>query len=138
MHGASFAPRPASTRPRRRPRTEQYYECWSNRAYYRDGWLARSIQKRGAPIDLDNWTLHDLDEDFSESVDVRAAASGEAAELVEAFDAAAWENLVYPLDNRDRLHKFFDTPPYAARAGRPAADVPARACRRCTARTSCR
>ena len=53
-----------STRAAPSPRTEQYYECWSNRAYYRDGWLARSIQKRGEPIDLDNWTLHHLDERF--------------------------------------------------------------------------
>lgn len=27
------------------PRREQYYECWSNRAFYRDGWLARSIHQ---------------------------------------------------------------------------------------------
>ena len=43
------------------PRREQYYECWSNRAYYRDGWLARSLQIRDQPIDMDNWTLHHLD-----------------------------------------------------------------------------
>ena len=38
------------------PRTEQYYECWSNRAYYRSGWLARSLQVRDTPINMDNWT----------------------------------------------------------------------------------
>ena len=43
------------------PRTEQYYECWSNRAYVRDGWLARSLQIRGELIDMNNWTLHNLD-----------------------------------------------------------------------------
>ncbi|MBC9868604.1 MAG: hypothetical protein F7B06_12040 [Opitutae bacterium] len=30
------------------------------------------------------------------------------AELVNAFDKAAWENRVYPLDNRDRIQKFSD------------------------------
>jgi arylsulfatase len=112
MSGRSFAPvlldseAPAT-------RTEQYYECWANRAYYRDGWLARSIQKRGEAIDLDNWTLHNLDEDFSESVDLRAQFPDKLAELVEAFDGAAWENQVYPLDNRSRPQKFFDTPAWA-------------------------
>jgi arylsulfatase A-like enzyme len=94
-------------------RTEQYYECWANRGYYRDGWLARSIQKRGEAIDMDNWTLYHLDEDFSESVDLRAQHPEKLAQLVAAFDKAAWANQVYPLDNRNRPQKFFDTPAYA-------------------------
>ena len=102
------------------PRREQYYECWSNRAYYRDGWLARSIQKRGAPICMDNWTLHNLTEDFSESTDLRAQYPDKLDELVAAFDDAAWENMVYPLDNRDRLQKFADSSPQL----RAAADAP--------------
>jgi len=93
------------------PRTEQYYECWSNRAYCRDGWLARSLQKRGEAIDLDNWTLHDLAHDFSESEDVRARYPEKLHELTEAFDAAAWKYFVYPLDNRDRRDKFTDAAP---------------------------
>jgi arylsulfatase len=96
------------------PRREQYYECWSNRGYFRDGWLARSLQKRGEPIDLDNWTLHDLDRDFSESVDVRDRHPDKLRELVAAFDAAAWTNLVYPLDNRTMVQKMSDG---TARAG---------------------
>jgi len=112
LNGKSFAPvlmdgdAPA-------PRNEQYYECWANRAYYSDGWLARSIQKRGDAIDMDTWTLHNLRTDFSESVDLRAHHPEKLADLVEAFDAAAWENMVYPLDNRNRAQKFFDTPAYA-------------------------
>jgi arylsulfatase len=109
MNGASFASAlvDPSASP---PRTEQYYECWANRAYYRDGWLARSIQKRGEQIDMDNWTLHNLDADFSESVDLRDRHPDKLAELVQAFDEAAWANNVYPLDNRNRAQKFFDTP----------------------------
>jgi arylsulfatase len=110
MDGASFAAvllddaAPA-------PRAEQYYECWANRAYYRDGWLARSIQKRGEPIDLDNWTLHDLERDFSESTDLGAKHPERLRELTDAFDRAAWRYSVYPLDNRDRRDKFTDAPP---------------------------
>ncbi len=92
------------------PRIEQYYECWSNRAFYRDGWLARSLQVRGKPIDMNNWTLHNLDADFSESRDLSAEYPERLAELVAAFDAAAWKHFVYPLDNRDRPGKFSDTP----------------------------
>jgi hypothetical protein len=112
MSGRSFAP-VVLDGDAPSPRGEQYYECWANRAFYRDGWLARSIQRRGEAIDMDNWTLHNLDEDFSESVDLRAQFPDKLAELVEAFDVAAWENQVYPLDNRSRPQKFFDTPAYA-------------------------
>ncbi len=92
------------------PRIEQYYECWSNRAYVRDGWLARSLQIRGEPIDMSNWSLHNLDEDFSESIDLAAGHPSKLKELVNAFDAAAWKYFVYPLDNRSRPGKFSDVP----------------------------
>jgi arylsulfatase len=113
-HGKSFAavlrdPNASS------PRSEQYYECWANRAYYRDGWLARSLQKRGEAIDMDNWTLHDLKSDFSESIDLRARHPDKLRELTDAFDKAAWENLVYPLDNRSMVQKLAD----AATRGQP-------------------
>jgi arylsulfatase len=92
------------------PRTEQYYECWSNRAYFRDGWLARSLQVRGQPIDMGNWTLHNLEDDFAEATDLAHEAPGKLAELVDAFDAAAWKNSVYPLDNRTLMGKLSDAP----------------------------
>ena len=119
MHGMSFTS-VLDDAEALSPRTEQYYECWSNRAFYRSGWLARSIQKRGQPIDLDNWTLHNLDDDFSESTDLRDQHSDKLDELVAAFDEAAHENMVYPLDNRDRFQKFADV----SEEERAAADQP--------------
>ena len=110
IHGVSFVPLLLdASAPSQR--TEQYYEVWSNRAFYRDGWLARSLQKRGDPIDLDNWTLHHLDTDFSESRDVAAEHPEKLQALKRAFDKAAWSHFVYPLDNRDRKGKFTDGPP---------------------------
>ncbi len=107
------------------PRSEQYYECWSNRAYYRDGWLARSLQIRDRPIDMDNWTLHNLAEDFSESTDIAAQHPDKLKELIEAFDAAAWMYFVYPLDNRGRPGKFSDVPAWAReRANHPRRFLP--------------
>jgi len=94
------------------PRNEQYYECWANRAYYRDGWVAVSLQKRGEAIDFDNWTLHAHAEDFSESMDLRRQHPQKLKELVAAFDEAAWANMVYPLDNRTPAEKFLELPPH--------------------------
>ena len=94
------------------PRNEQYYECWANRAYYRDGWVAVSLQKRGEAIDFDNWTLHAHAEDFSESMDLRRQQPQKLAELVAAFDEATWANMVYPLDNRTPAEKFLELPPH--------------------------
>jgi arylsulfatase len=116
MHGKSFVP-VLFDAAAPSPRTEQYYECWSNRAYYRDGWLARSLQKRGMPIDMDNWTLHNLHDDFSESIDVRDQHPEKLHELVEAFDQAAWPNMVYPLDNRSMLQKLSDGAPHGQPTG---------------------
>ena len=92
-------------------RNEQYYECWSNRGYYRDGWVAVSIQKLGQKLDFDNWVLHRHATDFSERVDLAAQHPDKLKELVEAFDQAAWANQVYPLDNRLPVQKFQQLPP---------------------------
>lgn len=112
-HGASLAPvlressAPAS-------RSSQYYECWANRAYYRDGWVAVSIQKRGQPIDMEKWTLHRHADDFSECVDLALQYPELLADLVAAFDKEAWANMVYPLDNRTPAQKFNANPAQAA------------------------
>jgi arylsulfatase A-like enzyme len=116
MQGKSLAPVLGDSRAPA-PRNEQYYECWANRAYYRDGWVAVSLQKRGEAIDFDNWTLHAHAEDFSESMDLRRQNPQMLQELVEAFDEAAWTNMVYPLDNRTPAEKFLELPPHR----RPAA-----------------
>jgi hypothetical protein len=94
------------------PRSEQYYECWANRAFYRDGWIAVSLQVKGQKINFDNWTLHLHAEDFSETMDLARQHPAKLQELVEAFDAAAWDNMVYPLDNRSPAQKFNELAPH--------------------------
>ena len=64
------------------------------------------------PIDMDSWTLHNLHDDFSESIDVRDQHPEKLHELVEAFDQTAWPNMVYPLDNRTMLQKLSDGAPH--------------------------
>ena len=94
-------------------RNQQYFECWSNRAYFRDGWVAVSIQKIGEKINFDNWTLHRHASDFSEVDDLALQHPDKLKELVDAFDAEAWSNFVYPLDNRGLAQKFQQIPPHA-------------------------
>lgn len=110
-HGASLAPllRDPAAPP---SRTEQYYECWANRAYYRDGWVAVSLQVKGKEVDFDNWTLHRHEDDFSETTDLARQHPALLKELTEAFDKAAWANMVYPLDSRSRAQKFNSQPPH--------------------------
>src|SRR5260370_27101798 len=70
------------------------------------------MEKRGEPIEFDNWTLHAHAEDFSESIDLRRQHPQKLEELVAAFDEAAWANMVYPLDNRTPAAKFLELPPH--------------------------
>jgi len=93
-------------------RHEQYYECWANRAFYRDGWIAVSLQVKGQKIDFDNWSLHRHAEDFSEAIDLARQHPTKLKELVEAFDEAAWANMVYPLDGRSPVQKFNQLAPH--------------------------
>jgi arylsulfatase len=109
MHGGSLAGVLRDARAKA-PRSEQYYECWANRAFYRDGWIAVSLQKKGHAIDFDNWTLHSHAEDFSESIDIARQHPAKLKELIEAFDEAAWSNMVYPLDGRSPIQKFNELP----------------------------
>lgn len=94
------------------PRQEQYYECWANRAFYRDGWIAVSLQVKGQKIDFDNWTLHHHAQDFAEGIDLARQHPEKLREFVEAFDEAAWANMVYPLDGRSPLQKFNELAPH--------------------------
>lgn len=111
MHGRSLAGvlRDGSASS---PRNEQYYECWANRAFYRDGWIAVSLQKKGFPVDFNNWTLHAHAEDFAEGIDLAPQHPARLKELVESFDEAAWANMVYPLDSRSPIQKFNELPPH--------------------------
>ncbi|HEX3991815.1 MAG TPA: hypothetical protein VHX39_11660, partial [Acetobacteraceae bacterium] len=67
---------------------------------------------KGHKINFDNWTLHLHEEDFSESMDLARQHPAKLQELVEAFDAAAWDNMVYPLDNRSPAQKFNELAPH--------------------------
>jgi len=84
----------------------QYFETGGHRAIYKDGWVAASFH--GVPWILtgsigfkDNkWTLYNIDEDFSEAVDLSEKYPDKLQELKNLFDEEATKNQVYPLDDR--------------------------------------
>lgn len=107
--GASFADSLAdATAPS--THREQYYEMIGNRGFYRDGWSAVTLRQPRTAFSEESWELHHLAEDPSESRDLSGDHPDKVAELVEAFDEAAWANQVYPLDEGNFV-KMVQKPP---------------------------
>jgi arylsulfatase A-like enzyme len=107
--GASFAETitdgdAASTHP------EQYYEMIGNRGFYREGWSAVTLRQPKTAFSEEEWELHHLAEDPSESRNLAAEHPEKLAELVDGFEEAAWANQVFPLDEGNFL-KMISKPP---------------------------
>jgi arylsulfatase len=83
----------ASTHP------EQYSECFGNRSFYRDGWKLVALHQRGAPYDDAEWELYDLAADPTEVLDLAAQRPDKVRELADAWELAAADNQVFPLDD---------------------------------------
>lgn len=88
-------------------RTSQYFEMFSNRAMYKDGWWAASLSfepwqsERG---DFDplkaKWELYDLNNDFSQAHDLADKNPDKLLELTALWWAEASSNKALPLDWR--------------------------------------
>ncbi|MDW3220208.1 MAG: arylsulfatase [Acidimicrobiales bacterium] len=89
---------------------EQYSECFGNRSFYRDGWKLVASHRRGAPYDDEEWELYDIETDPTETNDLAAAQPERVAELADAWDAAAWDNQVFPLDDGTGLLQLLRRP----------------------------
>jgi len=88
-------------------RTRQYFEVFSNRAIYDNGWIAAAQhtfpwRQDYAPgnWDKDKWELYNLDDDYSEANDLAAKYPEKLAEMKQLFDQEAQKYGVYPLDDR--------------------------------------
>ncbi len=93
-------------------RNSQHYELEINRAYIEGDWKIVSLQPRGGAVTkLDNWMLFNLQNDPTECHDLAKEFPEKVRELELAFDAEAWSNNVYPLDNR-ALERAITLPPY--------------------------
>jgi hypothetical protein len=88
-------------------RERQYFEIFTNRAIYDQGWIACAQHTLPWRQDLapgnwdkDKWELYHLDDDFSEAKDLAATNPKKLAELMQLFDEEAKRNNVYPFDDR--------------------------------------
>jgi len=111
LHGVSFVPT-LSDPDAPSAHREQYTECVGNRGFYRDGWEVATRRTPGVPFSAEPWQLF-APSDLTQSHDVAEQHPEKVAELVEAFDRAARDNQVYPLDEGTAV-KHLQHPPREA------------------------
>jgi len=88
-------------------RTTQYFEMFGNRAVYHKGWVAGCLHGKlpwqtsgSASFDNDTWELYNIDDDFSQAVDLVEQDPKKLRELQDIFMAEAAKYNVLPLDDR--------------------------------------
>ncbi|MCM5662489.1 arylsulfatase [Galbibacter mesophilus] len=87
-------------------RTTQYFEILANRAIYHEGWVAAHQHTKPWRMDLapgfenQTWELYNIEEDFSEAVNVADQYPDKLKELKDVFEKEAKKYQVYPLDDR--------------------------------------
>jgi arylsulfatase len=80
-------------------RREQYIEMVGNRAYFRDRWKLVMLHRPGPGDGDDVWELYDVVADPTETTNVAADHPDIVAALSEAWEQAAWDNFVFPIDD---------------------------------------
>ncbi len=106
LAGSSFTPTigdpdAASVHP------EQYYEMWGHRGYYRDGWVIVTVHQPLTEFGDHEWELYDLVNDPTECHDLAREHPDKVTELAAAWERAAWENQVYPLEEGTNLKHIY-------------------------------
>jgi arylsulfatase len=87
-------------------RTTQYFEMIGNRAIYHDGWFAGTIHKAPweaaprRPLAEDVWELYNVEEDFSQAVNLAEKNPAKLEELKKKFMEEAVKFNVLPIDDR--------------------------------------
>lgn len=109
VEGASFLP--TLSDPSTPTRNRQYFEMLGNRAIFDQGWFASTVppdtatdtqvktQEAPSPLAYD-WELYDLNNDFSQSINLAGAQPEKLRALQKIWDEEARRYQVYPLDNR--------------------------------------
>ncbi|MCB1013468.1 MAG: hypothetical protein KDB15_17565, partial [Microthrixaceae bacterium] len=110
--GASFAPS-LTEAAASSSHGDQYYEMIGHRGFYRDGWSAVTCHQPQTAFSEEAWELHHLAEDPTETRDLAADNPDKLAELQAAWETAAWENQVFPLDEGNFV-KSIARPPWNA------------------------
>ena len=88
-------------------RRTQYFEMFGERALYHDGWIARARHGRipwnrwpSTDFAKDTWELYNLDNDYSEDIDLATEFPKQLKELQDLFWVEAKKYNVLPLDDR--------------------------------------
>jgi hypothetical protein len=103
--------------------TVQYYYIFGSRANYQDGWkaalpypngLVAGIPNSNKPFDENAWQLYNLNEDYTERVDLAKKYPDRVAKLRALFEEQAQEHHPYPLITWDdvlnaRIHRTTDS-----------------------------
>lgn len=99
--------------------TEQYYYIFGSRAIYKDGWKASlaypnhfmgSGPDTGKAFDENAWELYNMNEDYTERVDLAKKYPEKVAEMRALFEQQAKDHNLYPLITWDdvmnlRIHR---------------------------------
>lgn len=93
------------------PHTSQYFEMNGHRGYYEDGWEIVTRHEALTDFGDHEWELYDLRNDPSELVNLAATFPERVADMSAAWEQAARENQVYPLDEGSRV-RYIIRPPY--------------------------
>ncbi len=91
---------------------EQVFENNGHRGFYRDGWEVVTCHQAMSSFE-DEWELYHVAEDRTELHELSASHPEKLQELTEAWEAAAWENRIYPLDEGTAV-KYLVRPPRSA------------------------
>jgi arylsulfatase len=91
-------------------RTEAVYEMIGHRGFYRDGWEIVSLHRPFTPFDDSEWELYHLVDDRTELTDLAAVEPERLAEMARAWEDAAWNGQIFPLDEGTGL-KYVIRPP---------------------------
>jgi arylsulfatase A-like enzyme len=109
--------------------TVQYYYIFGSRAIYQDGWkaalpypngLVPNIPETNKPFDENAWQLYNLNEDYTERVDLAKQYPERVAKLRALFEEQAREHHLYPLITWDdvlngRIHNTPDNKAFGHR-----------------------
>ncbi|MCH2423312.1 MAG: hypothetical protein MK196_09430, partial [Acidimicrobiales bacterium] len=75
-----------------------------------DGWSAVTCRQPRTPFSEEKWELHHLTVDPTESRDLAAEHPERLADLVDAWEQAAWANQVFPLDEGNNVKNLLRPP----------------------------
>ncbi|MGZ6973386.1 MAG: arylsulfatase [Acidimicrobiia bacterium] len=117
IDGASFAaaltdPGAPSAHP------AQIFECNGHRGLYKDGWELVTLHQPFTPFTDEEWELYNLTEDPTELHDLATAEPERVREMAAEWEALAWANQIYPLDEGSSI-KYLVRPERSAVYGEP-------------------